>query len=95
LKSLTAAAGCERRLGLLMRASQRPVAVVNTDRCTGCGWCVSSCPHGLLSLEVLCWRKTSTLSRPEACTGCGLCLPRCPFGVISLQARKGGEAASG
>jgi NAD-dependent dihydropyrimidine dehydrogenase PreA subunit len=65
----------------------RPIAVVDAQRCTGCGWCVSACPFQLLSLEVKQWKKTSVLSDPDACPGCRLCLPRCPFGALSMQPR--------
>lgn len=59
--------------------------VIEASRCTGCGWCVGSCPEHLLTLEVVHWRKTSTLHTPEACTGCAKCARRCPFGVIRMQ----------
>lgn len=64
---------------------ERARPVVDAARCTGCGWCVSSCPERLLTLEVVRWRKTSTLHAPELCTGCALCARRCPFGVIRMQ----------
>lgn len=67
-----------------MDPTRRLIAVINSARCTGCGWCVGSCPWHLLSLEVRHWKKTSTLQDPAACTGCRLCEPRCPFGVISM-----------
>jgi Na+-translocating ferredoxin:NAD+ oxidoreductase RNF subunit RnfB len=65
----------------------RPIALINAARCTGCGWCVPSCPWQLLSLETVRWRKTSTLHQPEACTGCAKCVAKCPFGVISMGPR--------
>ena len=41
---------------------------IHTSRCTGCGWCVAACPPGVLSLQVVAWRKTKTaalsVSRP-------------------------------
>lgn len=68
-----------------MAAVGRPIAVVDVQRCTGCGWCVPACPFQLLSLEVKQWKKTSVLADPAACPGCRLCLPRCPFGALSMQ----------
>ncbi|MDD2547004.1 MAG: 4Fe-4S binding protein [Burkholderiaceae bacterium] len=65
----------------------RPLAVIDTQRCTGCGWCVPSCPWQLLSLQPQGWRKFSTLGDADACTGCTLCVPRCPFGAIAMQPR--------
>ena len=64
------------------------LAVVDTARCTGCGWCVPACPWQLLSLQTGAaplWKKTSVLSDPADFPGCGLCVPRCPFGALSLQ----------
>lgn len=57
---------------------------IDTNRCTGCGWCVAACPPRVLSLQVQAWRKRSVLHAPEACTGCSLCERRCPFGVINM-----------
>jgi ferredoxin len=73
---------------------QRPGAVVDARRCTGCGWCVPACPYQLLSLQVQGpsgepWKKTSVLSDPAACPGCRLCVPRCPFGALSMQPSAG------
>lgn len=73
----------------------RPLAVIDTQRCTGCGWCVPSCPWQLLSLQPQGWRKFSTLSDPEDCTGCTLCEPRCPFGAITMQTRHQAAATHG
>lgn len=57
---------------------------IDTDRCTGCGWCVAVCPPRVLSLQAVAWRKRVVLHDAPACTGCSLCERRCPFGVISM-----------
>ena len=58
---------------------------IDTERCTGCGWCVAACPPRVLSLEVVAWRKRSVLHDAPACTGCSKCERRCPFGVITMR----------
>ena len=69
-------------------ASSRPVPkpVIDTNRCTGCGWCVPTCHLHLLSLERQGWEKFSVLSDIDACTGCKKCAVRCPFGAITMVA---------
>jgi len=69
-------------------ASSRPVPkpVIDTNRCTGCGWCVPTCHLHLLSLERQGWEKFSVLSDMDACTGCKKCAVRCPFGAITMVA---------
>jgi len=57
---------------------------IDTQRCTGCGWCVAACPPHVLSLQVDGWRKHSVLHDEPACTGCRKCERRCPFGVIEM-----------
>jgi ferredoxin len=67
-----------------------PKPVIDTARCTGCGWCVPSCHLHLLSLERRGWTKTSVLSDVEACTGCRKCVVKCPFDAITMHVA-GGE----
>jgi ferredoxin len=57
---------------------------IHTPRCTGCGWCVAACPPGVLSLQVVAWRKHAVLPDEQGCTGCSQCERRCPFGVITM-----------
>jgi len=64
---------------------QVPKPVIDTSRCTGCGWCVPTCSLHLLSLERQGWQKFSVLSDSEACTGCSKCETRCPFGAIAMR----------
>ncbi|HQQ56661.1 MAG TPA: 4Fe-4S binding protein, partial [Mesotoga sp.] len=50
--------------------------VIDHDRCTRCGLCVSVCPYFALSLD------ERVEIDGEACFGCGLCQSRCPVGAI-------------
>lgn len=65
--------------------ARRLLPVVDVQRCTGCGWCVGSCPWHLLSLETLQGIKRSVLHNAADCTGCRRCEVRCPFGAIAMQ----------
>jgi ferredoxin len=69
------------------RRPARPgwLPIVDPARCTGCGWCVAACDLHLLSLEVVQWRKTSTLHDADQCTGCSDCAVTCPFRAISMH----------
>ena len=58
---------------------------IDSARCTGCGWCVAACRPHVLSLELIRWRKTSTLHDAERCTGCSDCAVACPFHVIHMR----------
>lgn len=58
---------------------------VDAARCTGCGWCVAACDLHLLSLEVVNWKKYSTLGDAHLCTGCSDCAVKCPFHAISMR----------
>ncbi|MDM0047665.1 4Fe-4S dicluster domain-containing protein [Variovorax sp. J22R115] len=58
---------------------------VDAARCTGCGWCVAACDLHLLCLEVVDWKKYSTLAAADLCTGCSDCAVKCPFHAISMR----------
>ena len=63
----------------------RRLPVIDTTRCTGCGWCVPTCEWQLLSLETVQWKKTAVLHDAPRCTGCSLCALKCPFSAIEMR----------
>ncbi len=61
---------------------------VDTDRCKGCGLCVSACPKNVLALStdrfnVKGYRPTE-LANPDDCTGCTICAIVCPDVVLTV-----------
>ncbi|MDR2693679.1 MAG: 4Fe-4S binding protein [Chitinispirillales bacterium] len=56
---------------------------VDTDKCDGCGTCVSVCPGNALLIN-----NRLTVS-PEKCVSCGVCAKVCPFGAIVLTENAG------
>lgn len=65
---------------------------IDTVRCTGCGWCIAACDLHLLSLEVVQWKKSSTLRDADRCTGCSDCAVTCPFHAIAMKKGLNAEA---
>ena len=64
------------------------LAVIDPQRCTGCGRCVAVCDPHVLHLQPLPgWRKVSVLADPAGCTGCRKCEQRCPFDAIHMSGR--------
>ncbi len=56
------------------------LAVVDRERCKGCGACVKKCPFDALRLE-----DEVAVVDPEACMGCGVCREFCPEDAIELR----------
>lgn len=54
-------------------------AVVDNDKCTGCGLCVDVCPVEAITLE-----NDKAKVDPDKCTDCGQCVDECPNEAISL-----------
>jgi len=54
-------------------------AVVDEDKCTGCGLCVDVCPVEAISLNDVA--KIDS----ETCTDCSRCVEECPNDAISIE----------
>jgi NAD-dependent dihydropyrimidine dehydrogenase PreA subunit len=57
------------------------IALVNWDKCTGCGACIDACP-------VKCFKMSDGKSEPHLaayCIDCGTCLEVCPTDAIVIS----------
>jgi NAD-dependent dihydropyrimidine dehydrogenase PreA subunit len=66
------------------------VALVNWEKCTGCGNCVTACP-------VKCYEMSdgkSLANRASYCIDCGNCPEICPDDAITISIGWGGLAAA-
>ncbi|MBW2000230.1 MAG: 4Fe-4S binding protein [Deltaproteobacteria bacterium] len=64
-------------------ASTGHIAVIDSERCLGCGACETVCPVGAISI------KSTALVNASRCTGCGRCANECPQGAIMLTHNSG------
>ncbi len=53
-------------------------AVVNVEKCTGCGDCVECCPTESITLE----KEKAVVN--EECIDCGACVDECSTEAISM-----------
>jgi NAD-dependent dihydropyrimidine dehydrogenase PreA subunit len=54
--------------------------IINQEKCTACGLCVTHCPTQVIKLV----NDLLNFDKPDNCTYCGLCEEICPAGAVSL-----------
>jgi len=60
------------------------VAFVDTDACTACGDCLTTCPYDAITMTSEDARQVALISE-ATCKGCGGCVPVCPDDAIDLR----------
>ena len=55
-------------------------AIVDRDKCTGCGDCIDICPSEAISLQ----EEKAQIANDD-CTECGACVEECANEAISLS----------
>jgi ferredoxin len=67
---------------------------LDVEACTGCGMCVTVCPHAVFVMDDADTRnaKARIVDR-DACMECGACARNCASGAISVRAGVGCAAA--
>jgi len=68
-----------------LESGHRAVAVVDSEKCAGCGICVDVCPAGAIEVN------HQAVVNEEACTGCAACVSECPNEAIVITQKKAGK----
>ncbi|MBI9051841.1 MAG: 4Fe-4S binding protein [Anaerolineaceae bacterium] len=59
---------------------QLPMPIINKQRCTRCGQCISQCPTQ--AVEMI--DQYPMIVHPAQCTYCGICEEICPLNAVEL-----------
>ncbi|MDD3953164.1 MAG: 4Fe-4S binding protein [Lentisphaeria bacterium] len=55
-------------------------AVVDKEKCVGCGACVGACPVEAIKIE-----NEKAVVDADTCVSCGACEGECPTGAITIE----------
>jgi len=67
-----------------LESGHKAVAVVDPEKCTGCGICIDVCPTGAIEVN------QQAVVNEEACNGCAVCVSECPNEAIIIARKKVG-----
>jgi predicted Fe-Mo cluster-binding NifX family protein/ferredoxin len=68
-----------------LESGRRAVAVVDSEKCTGCGICVDVCPAGAIEVN------EQAVINTDACTGCAACVSECLNDAIIIAQKEVGK----
>lgn len=54
---------------------------LNEEKCTGCGMCVSVCPHEVFLID----KGKVKIIEKDRCMECGACAKNCPFSALEVK----------
>ena len=67
-----------------LESGHKAVAVIDFEKCTGCGICIDVCPTGAIEVN------QQAVVNEEACNGCAACVSECPSEAIIIARKKVG-----
>ncbi len=68
------------------RAKEKASILIDSEKCTACGLCVSVCKD--FSLEIIENKAALSDNSVFGCIGCGHCMAICPEGAITISGRE-------